>query len=93
MDKIKLTPEEMRDLGNISKYETVSGPVYAQLITYKALPYPLPEKFQKQLKACGRWNGEAPAGDIVELYKLEKKMRDMFGVYITRPFIQPRRSL
>ena len=93
MDKIKLTPEEMRKLVDISEHEAISGPVYAQLITYKALPYPLPEKFQKQLKACGRWNGEAPEGDIVGLYTLEKKMRDMFGVYITRPFIQPRRSL
>jgi len=90
---IKLTPEEMRNLVDVSKYESVSGPVYAQLITYKALPYPLPEKFQKQLKACGRWNGEAPEGDIVGLYTLEKKMRVMFGVYVTSPFIQPRRYL
>jgi hypothetical protein len=93
MDKIKLTLAEMRDLTDVSKDESISGPVYAKKITYKALPYPLPETFQKQLKAMGRLTGECPPGDIVGIYMLEKKMRAMFGTYITRPFIEPRARL
>jgi hypothetical protein len=90
---IKLTAEEMRSLRDISKDERVSFTLAGKRITYKALPYPLPETFQTQLKAMGRRNGECPPGDIVGIYMLEKKMRSMFGTYVTRPFIEPQQRL
>jgi hypothetical protein len=93
MDKIKLTVAEMRDLTDVSKDETLTKTIMGKQITYKALPYPLPETFQKQLKAMGRLTGESDPGDIVGIYTLEKKMRAMFGTYITRPFIEPRTRL
>lgn len=86
---IKLTAEEMRSLRDISKDEKVSFSLSGKQITYKALLYPLPETFQKQLKAMGRLTGESDPGDIVGIYTLEKKMRSMFGTYVTRPFIEP----
>ena len=90
---IKLTADETRNLSDVSKDEIITKTIIGNQITYKALPYPLPETFQTQLKAMGRLSGEGPPGDIVGIYMLEKKMRSMFGTYVTRPFIEPQQRL
>lgn len=87
---IKLTADETRNLSDVSKDEIITKTMFGNKITFKALPYPLPETFQTQLKAMGRLSGGCPPGDIVGIYMLEKKMRSMFGTYVTRPFIEPR---
>ena len=60
------------------------------LITYKAIPYPIPEAAQRDLMKAGRLTGSSPPGDIAAIIRTEAFLRETHGVLTTRLFIQPK---
>ena len=57
---------------------------HGNTISYMAIPYPIPEGFRQELMAAGRSHGEAPAGDIATIIRIEGTLRSLFGQRTTR---------
>jgi hypothetical protein len=58
-------------------------------IEYFAIPFPIPKMYQDRLIKAGRIRGEAPAGDIDEIYRVERELKKLYGVRVRRELILP----
>ena len=59
--------------------------LHSGMITYVAVPYPLPTAWQEELKNHSRFH----AGDTTHLTAIYKRMRSSVGVEVTRKYIPP----
>ena len=66
---------------------------YGNTVSYMAIPYPIPEGFRQELIAAGRSHGEAPAGDIATIIRIEGTLRSLFGQRITRSTIKTKATV
>ena len=57
-----------------------------KLITFKALPYPMPPVWQQEYRDAAKLH----PGDVAYLTALEIRARESIGVWHTRPVIMPR---
>jgi len=58
-------------------------------IEYFEIPFPIPKMYQDRLIKAGRINGEAPAGDIEEICRVERELKKLYGVHVRRELIRP----